>query len=135
MTERQLDTPYALFEIRNGIFYLSYKQGLVITHDIALEIVRLRLQFSENTAFPLLITDHGILGMDKSARDWFSSEEGTCQITACALVLNTVYSRVLGNFFIKLTRPLIPVKIFNDQARAQEWLNLFIKNPGLWIKS
>jgi hypothetical protein len=128
MTEKKLNTPYAFFEIRKGIFYLSYKQGLVISLEIAREIVRMRLQFAENTAFPILITDLGIVGMEKNARDWFSSEEGTCQITACALVLNTVYSRVLGNFFIKLTRPLIPVKIFNDHAKAQEWLRPFVKN-------
>ena len=101
---------------------MSYKKGLMITQEIAKEIVETRLSFSNHEYFPLLILDQGIIGMDKSARDLFSSKEGTSKITASALVLNTVYSRVLGNFFIKLTRPAIPVRIFNDKAKAMEWL-------------
>jgi hypothetical protein len=125
MTNTQLDTSYAEFKIQDGVLCMSYKKGLMITQKIAREIVETRLNFSNHEYFPLLIIDQGIIGMDKSARDHLSSKEGTSKITASALVLNTVYSRVLGNFFIKLTRPTIPVRIFNDKAKAMEWLQAY----------
>jgi hypothetical protein len=98
MTNTQLDTPYAKFEIQDGILCIFYKKGLTITQEIAKEIVETRLNFSNHEYYPLLIIDLGIIGMDKNARDHLSSKEGTSKVTASALVLNTVYSRVLGNF-------------------------------------
>ena len=126
MRTKYLDTPYAIFEMHDGILHLYYKRGLLINLEMAREIVSARLEFSNNESFPMLIVDLGIVGVEKAARDWFSSEEGTCRITACALVLDTVYSRVLGNFFIKITRPRIPVKVFNQKAKGVEWLHHFI---------
>ena len=125
MTEKTLDTPYAHFEIADGVLFVSYKKGLKITSEIAQEIIQTRLAFCGDKAYPGLVLDHGVLEIDKKARDIFSSEKGIFNVTASALVLRTTYSRIIGNFFLLLTRPAIPVRIFNDKAKALEWLNQY----------
>jgi len=125
MLKKELDTPYARFNIKEGILEVSYKKGLIITPEVAREIIKTRLSFCDGHAYPCLILDEGILEIQKSARDILSSSEGTSKLTASALVMGTAYGRIVGNFFIKLTRPSIPVKIFNSESQAIEWLKEF----------
>jgi hypothetical protein len=125
MNGRFLDTPYAYFEIEDDILCVTYKHGLSITLDIAKEIVRSRMEFVNNKVYLLLILDNGVKSIDKAARDFLSSERGISHIVAAALVLRSNYSSFLGNFFLKITRPALPVKSFTEKKKALEWLGQF----------
>ena len=46
--------------------------------------------------------------------------------TAVALVVDTPVSRVLGNFYLGLSKPHIPSRLFNDEAEALDWLKRFL---------
>jgi hypothetical protein len=41
------------------------------------------------------------------------------------MVIKILGQRILGNFYIKFQKPMIPTKIFNNHEDALEWLNLF----------
>jgi hypothetical protein len=123
--KKTLDTPYILYEIVDDILHVTYKKGLIIDASIASEIIHTRKEFCNHRPYPGLILDLGVMEISKEARDLFSSELGTRDVLATALVLRAVYSRIIGNFFIKVTRPPIPVKIFNDKTKALEWLEQF----------
>jgi hypothetical protein len=125
MASKALDTSLAHLEIIDGVLIVTYKHGISVNYEVAKQLIKMRLDFCENISYPVLIIDEGVLSMDKKARDLFSSKEGTVNIIASALVLSTVYSKVIGNFFIKVTRPHIPVKIFNDKILALEWLEQY----------
>ena len=88
-------------------------------------MVNWRIEFTNNTPYPLLIKDSGVVSMDKSARDYFSSDEGTKNVLAGALMLDSGFSRILGNFFLKVTKPKIPARIFTDEKEALEWLERY----------
>jgi hypothetical protein len=121
------DTPYIRFELSNGILYAQYKPGVVITLELAKELLAKRLAFTEHKEYPMLISDMGIVSVEREAWALLSSEEGTHNITAGAMLLNTTYSRILGNFFFKLAAPKIPAKIFSNKERALEWLEQYKK--------
>ena len=117
MNEFFLDTLYAQFKIEDGILFVTYKYGLSITIDMAKEIVQNRIEFAGNTLYPIIVIDNGIRTIDKEARDFFSSEKGIGNISAAALVLKSDYSALLGNFFLKITQPAIPVKSFTNKKK------------------
>jgi hypothetical protein len=121
------DSPFIKFELKDGILRAQYKPGVVITLDLARKLLEKRLDFTENREYPMLITDLGIVSVEREAWTLLSSEEGTKRITAGAMLLNTTYSRILGGFFFKLAPPKIPAKIFGDKAKALEWLEQYKK--------
>lgn len=42
--------------------------------------------------------------------------------TAAALPVESMLSRAIANFFLGLNKPLIPTRLFNDEAEAVAWL-------------
>jgi len=127
MEKKVLDNEYMHYELIDGILICTYQSGLEITLDVAKNIVRNRLNFTENKSYPVLLNDKGLVSVDKSAREYFASEEGIKGVTAAALVANTVFNTFLGNFFIKVTviKPPVPTRLFTNEVKAIKWLEQF----------
>lgn len=123
-----LETESIKFEMGDGILIATYKAGTNITIDIAKEVVRKRLEFTNGKSLPNLVYNGGVVSMEKAARDYFSTPEGTKGVSAGALVLSSVFSMFLGNFFLKVSKPVIPAKLFTDKQKAVEWLRQYIKD-------
>jgi hypothetical protein len=43
-------------------------------------------------------------------------------VSAVALIVDTPLSRVLGNFFLAVNKPLYPTRLFDNEASALAWL-------------
>ena len=127
LSKKILDTPYVYLELQNGIISGYYKSELKIDLAVARDIVRLRNEFQDQQVYPALIFDNGVRSMNKEARDYFSTREGSRGLSAAALVLNSPFSKMFGNFLLKINSPVMPVKIFTDPAKAKVWLNQFKK--------
>ncbi len=109
-------------EIIDGILYGNYKAGFKITLPDAKLIVAERLKLLDGRVLPSLALDGGVVSMDKAARDYFSSPEGIQGLKTVALVENSFFSKMLINFFLKLTNPKIQVRAFNNMNEAIDWL-------------
>ncbi len=109
-------------EIKDEILFANYKAGLKITLGDAKSIVSERLKLLKGKILPNLVIDGGVVSMDKAARDYFSSEEGTSGLKSVAIVENSFFSKMLINFFMRITNTSIKVKAFSNQAEALEWL-------------
>jgi len=121
-----LTTPYTRLEIIDDILYGVFFPGITINIDIAKEIVKTRLEYTDYVPYPMFIFDSGVVSMNKEARDYFSNKNGGMEGTiAAALLLKSVYSEFLGNFFLRITKPAMPTKVFSDEKKALEWLQQF----------
>lgn len=123
--EKSFENEYVELRLVHGILHIHFKPNIAITEDVAREIVRARLEFTENKTYPGIGDDSGIWSIDKSARDYFASEEGTRGVSAAALVLKSSFSKLLGNFILKVSRPSQPARIFTNEKRALEWLQQY----------
>lgn len=123
-----LDTPYVLLEIKDGILYGTYKKGLRITLTIAQNIVATRLQFTDGKDMPAIIFNQGVISFDKNARDFMASPEGAKGLKAAAMMLDSAFSSFLGNFYLSVNKPPMPVRIFTNTAAAEKWIKQF-KDP------
>jgi hypothetical protein len=124
------ETSFALAEIKDGILFITYKKGISVYLEDAKEMIRNRLLFTGNISYPMLVQDDGISFIAKDARDYMS-KEGTEGLVAGAFLLKSVYSTFLINFYLSVTRPRIPNRMFTDRAKALEWLEQYkAKNPG-----
>ena len=109
-------------EVVDGILYATYKSGLKLTLDDVQNIVKERLVLLDGKSLPVLIIDAGVVSMDKSARDFLSSEDGISGLKAAAIIENSLFSKMLINFFLKLTNPKLQVKAFGSHDEALNWL-------------
>jgi len=119
-------TPYLQLYIKDGILVGHYREKVHINLAMAHDIVRSRLAFTKGKAYPTMIIGHGIVSMDKPAREYLSSAPATEGLIATAIVVNSEFHRIVGNFFISVNRTPMPVRIFRDAARAVKWLQKFV---------
>src|SRR3954471_18181694 len=120
MTE--LDTPYVNYEIKDDILIARYKKGIRINIDIARKIVQDRLTFTGNKSMVAPVYNQGVIGMDKEARDYLSSPEANKGLKAGAIILDSEFTSILGNFFLSVNKPNIPAKVFTNVDQAIKWL-------------
>jgi hypothetical protein len=65
-------------------------------------------------------------GADRLARNHYVSEEGSRLKTAMAMVTQSPFQRMVGNFFFRMNQPPYPSRIFRDQHEAMVWLQAHI---------
>ena len=73
----------------------------------------------------VLIDMTGVREISKDARDYFANERTASIQRATALLIGSPISRVIGNFFMGLNKPISPTKLFTDPKKAVQWLQEF----------
>ncbi len=122
----EFNTNFVHLLIKDKILVVTYKTGLHITREIAQKIVSDRLSFTEGKKMAAMIKSHGVISMDKPAREYLASEEGTEGLSATAIIVDSAFSRSLGNFFLIVNKTKMPVKIFSNIPQAKKWLQQYI---------
>lgn len=121
-------SPIVNFEIRNGILIAKYKAEILITLELAKNNVKDRIEFTKGKPYPILIKDYGVTQMEKEARTYLSSDEATNGINAAAFIIKSIFSLFLINFFVKISRPKIPIELFKTEDEALKWLEQYKSN-------
>lgn len=125
MENRILHTDQINWELKNGILIAAYKKGPAINLLSAKIQVSNRKEFTKGKKYPILIKDYGVAVIEKDARSYLTSKEGTEGISAAAMVLTNVFSTFLGNYLVKLNPIEMPVKIFKHENEAVAWLQQY----------
>ncbi len=73
----------------------------------------------------VLIDMTAISEISKEARDYFANERTASIQRATALLISSPVSRVIGNFFMGLNKPISPTRLFTDPREAIKWLHTY----------
>lgn len=122
----EFESDFVHLLLKNNILEVSYKPGLHINLVVAEKIVSDRLAFTEGEKRVVMIMSRGVISMDKPAREYLASGEGTKDLLATAIIVDSTFSSFLGNFFLRVNKTKMPVKIFSDIPHAKKWLQQFI---------
>ena len=76
--------------------------------------------------FPLLVDARTIKSIEREARKHFSTNGRETKITSFALIIKSPLSRIIGNFFMALNKPLIPARLFDNEEEAITWLKNYL---------
>ncbi len=107
----------------DGIIHYVYHSGVKITLEDAKEIRAKHLEAASGIKYPILVDMKNILGLDNDARKYFSANDF---YLAVAMLIESPVSRVIANFFIGISKPPVPAKMFTSEEKAIEWLKRFI---------
>ena len=73
----------------------------------------------------VLIDMTGVTEITKGARDYFANERTASIQRATALLIGSSVSRLIGNFFMGLNKPISPTRLFTNPHKAIQWLHTF----------
>ena len=117
-----LETDYVQFELEGEILIATYKKGKKIDLNAARQIVQDRIDFTGGKTVLVLLCNQGVISIDKEARAYLSSLDGTQGIKAAAILSEVAATAIIGNFIIQVNKPHIPVRLFINRERALGWL-------------
>ena len=107
-------------ELEDGIVIAIWESSS-IDLVLAQRAVKYRIEATEYRYYPILIDIRPIKNISKPARDFLASPEGGgLGIIAAAILSDSPLSSVIGNFFMKISKPLKPTKIFSDELKAKK---------------
>jgi len=109
-----------------GIIHINYKQGMKINIKHAKENHIKITEASLNLKRPILADIRKTKFVSKEARDYFSKHELLKIGLAGAIIVDLPITKAMGNFFLKINRPLIDSQLFVTKTDAIEWLKKYL---------
>ena len=110
--------------IENGIMNVSFKIPSVDAAS-AKFIAATRIRYCNEKSYPTVIDIREVKSVTKEARETLAVDEGIKFVSACAMLINSPVSKIIGNFFLTINKPSLPNRIFTDREEALKWLQQF----------
>lgn len=105
-----------------------------IKKDITLQAVDvwesrdMSVQYIPGKKFLVLFEAEDGADVSGDARRAGASVEYTKHVDALALFSQKLHEKIIGNLFLKINKPLVPTKFFDDREEAIAWLRTFHKS-------
>jgi len=111
----------------DGIVRIIHVHGADVTLEDAQETMAAYLKINKGKKRPLFVDTKTMRSLAREARKYYAGEEAAKVASAVAIIVGTPVSRVLGNFYIGLSNPLLPSRLFSSEDEALEWLKGYIE--------
>lgn len=109
------------------VFHARFLRHAEVTLEDARENTEAAATLTGGRRRPMLVDLREIRSQTSDARAHFAGPEGARVGLAVALLIASPVSRAVGNFFLGFNRPVMPTRLFTDEAAAIEWLLSFEK--------
>jgi hypothetical protein len=110
----------------DGIVRVIHVPGAEVTLQDAQETMSAYLKLNSGKRLPLLVDTKTLKSISREARHFYAGEEAAACASAVALVVGTPVSKVLANFYLGLSNPHLPSRLFSDEAEGLAWLKGFL---------
>ncbi len=129
----EFETPQSIvkYDEKEGILYMLTKPGS--EHDLA----EVQLKFAKSRVLvgagrvPVLLDTEGTADYSPEVRGYMAGPEASELVKALAVVVYNIGLRIAGNFFIHVTKPPYPTKLFSNREDARAWLGQFVEKKSM----
>ena len=80
------------------------------------------MRVSNGKKYPLFIDISRCKSITRDARTHYARKQVGEGVSAIALLIDSPVSKVIGNMFLGFSKPKHPLKLFNSEPNAIEWL-------------
>lgn len=115
----------ARFWIEDGILFFQYKPSTTIDLEVAMRVVADRIAFQNERHLPIFCDTRGIASIDKAARDYLA-KSGSMLAKAVALIGSENVSMTMSTFYLEISKPSVPTRIFTIEQEALDFLKGYI---------
>lgn len=109
----------------SGIVICKVFKDVYMNLSDAIENIAAVKEIASGKKVPVLVDIRESKGATKQCRDYFAGDEAERVQKACALIVSSPLSVIVGSFFIGLNRTKFPTKLFRNEEPALEWLLAF----------
>lgn len=113
-----------IMEIKNSFILITFHKNIYLDasdtqsmYDILTEI-----HIKTNKKLTLLLDVNGVIGTNKASRDLGTSPLAIEITQQLVLVTDSMISKIMANFFMKVTPPPYPIRIVNSINEGIKWL-------------
>lgn len=124
MTRKQTTEHVSLEFTDEGILEYRYTPGAVVDLEFARAIINdARELLGDDAPAPSLVEPGNVKEFTREARTFFAeSAENQAVSSSVALMVESPATRIIGNVFLKVSKPRIPTKLFTNRESARSWL-------------
>jgi hypothetical protein len=108
----------------DGIVQVVLAPRAAIVLEDAIAAVEAVTRLTGGRLSPLLVDLRDARPQARSALREFARRGDV--VSAVALIVGTPLSRMMGDLFISLSKPLFPTRLFDTEASALAWLQTFV---------
>jgi hypothetical protein len=94
----------------------------IMTLEDGKESTRISAEMVNNIPRPLLCDLTNVVKMTQDCRRHFAGPEHAKTYSKTALIVTSPISKIIGNFFLGLNKPLKPTRLFTNKEEALAWL-------------
>lgn len=127
MEAREVVRVAGLWLGEDGIVRIIHVPGAEVTLEDAKETMLAYLQIRQEKRRPLFVDTRTMKSLAREARQYYAGEEAVKVASAVAIIVGTPVSRVLGNFYLGLSNPHLPSRLFSSDDEALEWLKGYLE--------
>lgn len=109
-----------------GILHVKILGGVIIDREDAADNFLVIRHLTQGKPVLKLVDARKIYKIKKDARAFVERENDPDKHIARAIVVSSFITNYIKTFFINLTNPKFPVKIFTSEKEAIEWLKSFL---------
>lgn len=106
----------------DGVVRIIHVPDAEVTLEDAQDTMTAYLKLNEGKRRPLFVDTKTMRILAREARHYYAGEEAARVASAVAIIVGTPVSKVLGNFYLGLSNPHLPTRLFTDEDEAVEWL-------------
>ena len=110
------------FEKEEGILYVELFAGNEIGIEDSMEHNKASQTLTGGVLHCAMIKALGNIDISSEARKYGSNPEVQINLSAQAVLVNSLATRIAGNFYIRFNKPPKPTKIFTNPEDAKSWL-------------
>lgn len=103
----------------DGLVHIDWERGTRVTLADANEAIAAVAQSDPAKQARLLVDMRFLRGIDHDARRAFAA---TTVVSRQALLVTSPVSRTVASFFLGVSRPGFPTRVFDQQDQAEVWL-------------
>ncbi|MFC5683608.1 DUF7793 family protein [Flavobacterium sp. MAHUQ-51] len=119
------ENEYARFWIADSILRFEYKENTTLDLKVAQMVVTDRIHFQNERSFPVLCDVRGVIATEKAGRDYLA-QTGSILTTSVALLVHENVSHMVSLFYLEISKPSVPTKVFTKEAEALDYLKSFL---------
>lgn len=116
------------FELEPGIIENVIQNEVVLDAQDIIEIKKVNKLISQGNEYGLLLVSGESSSVTKDGREASADEKNRGKNIATAMIIHSLAQKIIGNFYLKVNKPVIPTQLFTDRIKALDWLRKQIEN-------
>ncbi len=116
---------YKLFELEYNkeekILKIFFKKGSSIYLETAKKAVEHSSVITNNEPHANCADLSQMMYISKDARKFFAQSDKS-SVICIAVIINSKFQKSMGNFYMKINKPIIKTQLFDSEPKAIEWL-------------